>query len=324
MKKYILLMILFCSSISAQTIRVGSKHFNESYILAEIISQLLEANGFKIERKFNLGGTLVCFESLKNNQIDVYPEYTGTISEAILKLPEKTGMYELNEKLINEHGLEISGSFGFNNTYAFAVKKKTAEKYNLVNISDLKQHPYLKAAMSYEFIKRKDGWENLAQLYHINIKPVGIDHGLAYQSLDEGKIELTDVYSTDGEISKYDLVILNDDKNYFPQYMGVPFMRQAIEPKAKELIRSLANTINDSLMRAMNSRVLYENKSFGEVANEFLKTNNLISSGVEYKRTSAADEILHKTLRHLQITFISLLLAILIAFPLGVLLSAIP
>lgn len=324
MKKYILLIILFCSSISAQTIRVGSKHFNESYILAEIISQLLEANGFKIERKFNLGGTLVCFESLKNNQIDVYPEYTGTISEAILKLPEKTGMYELNEKLINEHGLEISGSFGFNNTYAFAVKKKTAEKYNLVNISDLKQHPYLKAAMSYEFIKRKDGWENLAQLYHINIKPVGIDHGLAYQSLDEGKIELTDVYSTDGEISKYDLVILNDDKNYFPQYMGVPFMRQAIEPKAKELIRSLANTINDSLMRAMNSRVLYENKSFGEVANEFLKTNNLISSGVEYKRTSAADEILHKTLRHLQITFISLLLAILIAFPMGVLLSAIP
>ena len=324
MKKYILLIILFCSSISAQTIRVGSKHFNESYILAEIISQLLEANGFKIERKFNLGGTLVCFESLKNNQIDVYPEYTGTISEAILKLPEKTGMYELNEKLINEHGLEISGSFGFNNTYAFAVKKKTAEKYNLVNISDLKQHPNLKAAMSYEFIKRKDGWENLAQLYHINIKPVGIDHGLAYQSLDEGKIELTDVYSTDGEISKYDLVILNDDKNYFPQYMGVPFMRQAIEPKAKELIRSLANTINDSLMRAMNSRVLYENKSFGEVANEFLKTNNLISSGVEYKRTSAADEILHKTLRHLQITFISLLLAILIAFPMGVLLSAIP
>jgi osmoprotectant transport system permease protein len=324
MKKYILLILLASCSVSSQSIRVGAKHFNESYILAEVIAQLLESNGFKVERNYNLGGTLVCFESLKNNQIDVYPEYTGTISEAILKLTDKPGIFDLNEKLKKEYGLEISGSFGFNNTYAFAVKKKTAEKYNLVNISDLKAHPEIKAAMSYEFIKRKDGWENLAEMYNINIKPVGIDHGLAYQSLDEGKIELTDVYSTDGEISKYDLFILNDDKRFFPQYMGVPFMRQAIDPIAKELIRLLGNTINDSLMSAMNSKVLYENKSFGEVANEFLKTNKLIGSGVEYKKTSAADEILHKTLRHLQITFISLLLAILIAFPVGVLLSAIP
>lgn len=324
MKKYILLTLLLCSTAHSQTIRVGAKHFNESYILAEVIAQLLESNGYTVERKYNLGGTLVCFESLKNNQIDVYPEYTGTISEAILKLPDKPGIFDLNERLKNELGLEITGSFGFNNTYAFAVKRKTAEKYNLVNISDLKPHPAIKAAMSYEFIKRKDGWENLAELYNISIKPVGIDHGLAYQSLDEGKIELTDVYSTDGEISKYDLVILNDDKKFFPQYMGVPFMRQAIDPRAKELIRLLANTINDSTMRAMNSMVLYENRAFGEVANEFLKTNKLIGGSAEYKKTSAADEILQKTLRHLQITFISLLLAILIAFPVGVLLSAIP
>lgn len=323
MKKY-LLLLLFSSMIFSQTIRVGAKHFNESYILAEIISQLLESNGYKVERNFNLGGTLVCFESLKNNQIDVYPEYTGTISEAILKLETKTGVFELNEKLKKEYGLEISGSFGFNNTYAFALKKKTAEKYKLKNISDLKAHPDIKAAMSYEFIKRKDGWENLAELYHINIKPVGIDHGLAYQSLDDEKIELTDVYSTDGEISKYDLVILNDDKNYFPSYMGVPFMREAMDTKAKDLIRQLANTINDSLMRAMNSRVLYENKTFGEVANEFLKANKFIGQQTEYKKTSAADEIMQKTLRHLQITFISLLIAILVAFPIGVFLSAFP
>ena len=324
MIKVLLVILLLTASVNSQIVRVGAKHFNESYILAEIISQLLEGHGFKVDRKFNLGGSLVCFESLKNNQIDVYPEYTGTISEAILKLSDKPGIYELNERLKNEHGLEIIGSFGFNNTYAFAVKKKTAEKYGLVNISDLKAHPEIKAAMSYEFIKRQDGWENLAALYHLKIKPAGIDHGLAYQSLDDGKIELTDVYSTDGEISKYDLVILNDDKNYFPQYMGVPFMRQAIDPKAKELIKQLSGTINDSLMRALNSRVLYENKTFGEVANEFLKANNMISGVVEYKKISAADEILQKTLRHLQITFLSLLLAILIAFPVGVLLSAIP
>ncbi|MEO8514616.1 MAG: glycine betaine ABC transporter substrate-binding protein [Ignavibacteria bacterium] len=324
MKKCLLLILFLTTLTVSQTIRVGAKHFNESYILAEIISQLLESNGYKVERNFNLGGTLVCFESLKNNQIDVYPEYTGTISEAILKLNERPGIFALNEMLKKEHGLEISGSFGFNNTYAFAVKKKTAEKYQLVNISDLKPYPEIKAAMSYEFIKRKDGWENLAALYHLKIQPIGIDHGLAYQSIDDEKIELTDVYSTDGEINKYQLVTLNDDKNFFPSYMGVPLMRQAIDTKAKDLIRLLAGTINDSMMREMNSKVLYENKSFGDVANEFLKTNKLIGIETKYENKSAADEILEKTLRHLQITFISLILAILIAFPLGVLLSAFP
>lgn len=323
--KKILLILFFLSSITvSQTIRVGAKHFNESYILAEVISQLLESNGYKVERIYNLGGTLVCFESLKNNQIDVYPEYTGTITEAILKLNDKLGITELNEKLKKEHGLEITGSFGFNNTYAFAVKKKTAEKYHLINISDLKPYPDIKAAMSYEFIKRKDGWENLANLYNLKIQPVGINHGLAYQSIDDEKIELTDVYSTDGEISKYELVILNDDKHFFPLYMGVPFMRQAIDTKAKDLIKLLANTINDSLMRAMNRRVLYENKSFGDVANEFLKDKKLIGSQIKYENTSASDELMRKTIRHLEITFISLLLAIFIAFPLGVLLSAYP
>lgn len=324
MRKYLFLILLVSSIAGAQTIRVGAKHFNESYILAEIMSQLLESNGYKVERNFNLGGTLVCYESLVNNQIDIYPEYTGTISEAILKLDTRPGIFELNEKLKKDHGLEISGSFGFNNTYAFAVKKKTADKYNLRNISDLKPHPDLKAAMSYEFIKRKDGWENLAALYGIKIRPVGIDHGLAYQSLEDEKIELTDVYSTDGEISKYNLVILKDDKEYFPSYLGVPFMRGSMDEKAKELIRQLANTINDSLMRAMNAEVLYQNKTFGEVANEFLKANKLIASQTEYKKTSAADEIMQKTLRHLQITFISLLFAVLVAFPIGVLLSAFP
>ncbi len=324
MKKYILLILLLVSCANSQTIRVGAKHFNESYILAEIISQLLESNGYKVERNFNLGGTLVCFESLKNNELDIYPEYTGTISEAILKLNDKPGIHDLNEILKSELGLEISGSFGFNNTYAFAVKKKTAEKYNLKTISDLRAFPELKTAMSYEFIKRKDGWENLAEIYGLKNKPVGIDHGLAYQSMDDGKIELTDIYSTDGEISKYDLVILKDDRNFFPAYLAVPFLRSKLDPKIKDLVHRLSGTINDSLMRSMNAKVLYENKSFGEVANEFLKSNKLINIETRYEKKSAADEIMEKTIRHLEITFISLLLAVIIAFPLGILLSAFP
>jgi osmoprotectant transport system permease protein len=285
------------------------------------MSQLLEANGYKVERKFNLGGTLVCFESLKNNQIDVYPEYTGTITEAILK--STTNLVEditVNERLRSEYKLEIGGTFGFNNTYAFAVKKSTAEKYNLKTISDLKNHPDIKIAVSYEFLKRKDGWENLAIVYGLTNKPVGIEHGLAYQALDEGKIELTDVYSTDGEIPKYDLVILQDNKNYFPKYFGVPFYRVGLDDKAKKLLASLGGTLSDSLMQSLNSKVVFDKKTFAEVAHEFLMFKNLIGNEHTVQSDSMWGEILSKTLRHLEITFISLALAILIAIPLGVLL----
>jgi osmoprotectant transport system permease protein len=310
----LLLLIIVISQSSSQIIRVGSKHFNESYILGEIISQLFEANGYRVERKFNLGGTLVCYESLINNQIDVYPEYTGTIAEAILKLDQKTDLA----------GLEVGKSFGFNNTYALAVKRKTADGLNLSTISDLSNHPEIKAAVSYEFLKRKDGWDNLSSVYGLQIKPAGIDHGLAYQALDEGKIQLTDVYSTDGEIPKYDLVLLRDDRNFFPQYFGVPFYRLALDPKAKSLLATLANTLSDSLMQSLNARVIYEKKSASEVAHGFLIENNLIGGAEKFEKSSVYSEILQKTLRHLEITIISLLLAIVIAFPVGVLLSLYP
>ena len=313
-----------CCSINSQTIRVGAKHFNESYILGEIFSQLLEANGYKVQRNFNLGGTLVCFESLREGQIDVYPEYTGTISEAILKLSDKVSLSELNEKLLQFHKLEIGGSLGFNNTYGLAVKRSTADKYHLKNVSDLSGNTTIKTAVSYEFLKRKDGWENLAKLYHLKMDPAGIDHGLAYQSLEDGKIDMTDVYSTDGEIPKYDLVLLKDDLNFFPGYLGVAFYRADMDKKAKELIAMLDNTINDSMMQAMNAQVLYHNKTFAEVANEFLKNGNFIKKESNFVQQSAFEEIMSKLARHLQITFLSLLLAVIIALPLGILLSYSP
>lgn len=320
MVKYLLLITLLVTPIQSQSIRVGAKHFNESYILGEMLSQLLEANGYTVERKFNLGGTLVCFESLTNGQIDVYPEYTGTISEAILKSNKPLSDNELNAQLKLYHRLEIGNTFGFNNTYAFAVKKSTAEKYGLKSISDIKKIPELKIAVSYEFLKRKDGWENLAAVYGLHNKPVGIEHGLAYEALDAAKIELTDVYSTDGEIPKYGLVILADDKNFFPKYFGVSFYRTELDPKAKELIGKLANTLTDSSMQSLNARVLYEKKTAAEVAHDFLKAKNLIGSDMVHKKKSVASDILSKTLRHLQITFLSLILSIIAAVPLGVVL----
>lgn len=317
MIRYIVILLL-ASSLQSQTIRVGTKHFNESYILGEIIAQFLESEGYKVERKFNLGGTLVCFESLTNNQLDIYPEYTGTISEAILKSTEKLTDEQLNEKLKQTHRLEMGQTFGFNNTYAFAVKKKTAELFGLKNISDLVHVPKLKAAVSYEFLKRKDGWENLAVLYGLPQKPTGIEHGLAYDALDAGKIDLTDVYSTDGEIPKYDLVILKDDKNYFPQYLAVPLYRSDLSASVKEDLGKLSKILTDESMQSLNAKVLYEKKSPAEVADIFLKDHRFTKQENEFKQESPAMEILSKTFRHIEITLLSLLLAIAAALPLGI------
>jgi len=312
-------LFLYLHSCSAQqTIRVGAKHFNEGYILSEMLSQILENGGYKVERNFSLGGTKVCFDALNNNSIDVYPEYSGTITEEILKLDKPIPINNVNNKLKSEYKLEISEPFGFNNTYSLVISKEISEKYSLKKISDLQNHPEVKIAVSYEFLKRKDGWENLASVYGIKNKPVGIEHGLAYQALDEKKIELTDAYSTDGEINKYGLITLEDDKNFFPKYYAVSFYRTQLDSKIKDILNKLKGQITENEMQAMNSKVLYEKKSFGEVANEYLKSKNLINSDTKIVTNSIYPEILNKTLEHLKITFISLLIALVIAIPLGV------
>lgn len=319
MKKLILILLLLISENNyAQTIRVGAKHFNEGYILAEIISQLIESKGYNVERKFNLGGTLVCYKALVNGEIDVYPEYTGTISEAILKLEQQVTYGELKANL-NEKNLEISGQYGFNNTYAFAVRKETADKLGLKNISDLKNQTGIKIGLSYEFLNREDGWKNLAGVYDLTQTPAGLEHGLAYKALEEGQIDLTDVYSTDGEIPKYNLKILNDDKNFFPKYYAVSFYKKTLPPEIKQLLEGLTGKITDDEMQKLNAEVLYENKSFAQTASGLLKKESLISDdGKNDEGTNMISEIIPKVIQHLKITFISLLIAIIIAVPLGI------
>lgn len=320
MKKTILILLFILSaSAESQTIKVGAKHFNEGYILSEMLSRLYESEGYTVDRKFNLGGTLVCYEALINNEIDVYPEYTGTISEAILKINDKISFDELKNRLKNNN-LEISNEYGFNNTYAFAVKSELAKSLNLKTISDLKAHPELKFGLSYEFLNREDGWKNLSKVYGLAQKPVGLEHGLAYSAIENKQIDLTDVYSTDGEIPKYSLTILEDDKNFFPKYFAVSFYKSIADPKIKEIASKLNGQITEAEMQDMNEEVLYENKTFGEVAGNFLKKKNLISNeNNSYVKESMISEIIPKALQHLKITFIALLLSIIVAVPLGIL-----
>lgn len=304
--------------VASQSISIGAKNFNEGYLLSEILAQLFESNGFQVKRNYNLGGTLICFEALKNGEIDIYPEYTGTISEQILQSDSTYSLLDLQEKMLEKFGLEISEPYGFNNTYALAVKKSIALKYNLQKISDLRAKPLLRFAFSYEFLKRKDGWQNLANAYQLPQTPVGIEHGLSYQGIEQNKIDLIDIYSTDGEIPRYDLEILEDDQSFFPDYMAVVLFTSDLPPKAKGLIQKLNGVIDEKKMQEMNARVVFNQESYEKVAKSFLKSINLFSGDVNEDRNDLL-EILDKTLVHLQLTGIALFIAIILAIPLGIL-----
>ena len=166
---------------------IGCKQDVEGQVLAEIMAQLLENRGFAVERRFSLGGTLICFEALKRGAIDVYPEYSGTIEQAILQLPGRVSHAQMRELLGARFKLEMLDFFGFSNTYALAMSGATAERLGLKRISDLKEHPELRFGFSNEFKNRADGWLGLKQAYGLTAEPVGMEHALTYGAIDNGE-----------------------------------------------------------------------------------------------------------------------------------------
>jgi osmoprotectant transport system permease protein len=308
----------------SQTVVVGSKHFNEGYILAEIIAQLLEDRGFRLERKFGLGGTLICFEALKNGEIDVYPEYSGTLEQAILKLPRRVSSGELRDTLKRRFGMELLDSFGFNNTYAIALSRSVAERHGLKTISDLAKFPNLRFGFSHEFLNRQDGWPGLAGTYGLSVRPSGIEHGLAYQAIREGKLDVTDVYSTDGDIRKFDLFLLEDDRRYFPQYLAAPLVRAGLDGRIKGVLSELAGRITEAEMQALNAMVVLEGRSFAAVAHGFLRDKGLLHHERGVVERGKWVTLFHRTVTHLKLTLIALLGGMGIAIPLGILVYRFP
>lgn len=316
MRYLTLLIITLAASIaSAQPVRVGAKHFNEGYILSEIISQLLESRGFEVERQYHLGGTLVCFEALNRSEIDVYPEYTGTISAEILKLQAQASDEEINELLLDRHQLTITSHFGFSNAYALVLPKHLADSLQLYNLSDLQQYPQLKAGISYEFLKRADGWEKLSAHYQLGHVAAGMEHGLAYQAMKEGSIDLTDAYTTDGEIAEANLMVLKDDRHFFPEYQAVVLHRVALTTDAVDALHELNGRITEVEMQLMNAQAL-GGRSYESIAAEFLSTEGLTTAPKE--ETGDVSDMVEKTFRHLWLVLVALALAIALALPLGV------
>jgi osmoprotectant transport system permease protein len=314
----LLCLIFVANNCLAQVITVGSKHFSESYVLAEIISQLLEENGFDVVRNFGLGGTLICYQALVNGEIGVYPEYSGTIAQAILRFDDRIPYHELQKHLADRHDLLLLDSFGFENTYAMAVRAEMAARYGLETISQLRDHPDLSYGLSYEYIERGDGWKALAERYRLRAQAIGMEHGLAYQAIVDGKIDVMDVYCTDAEIVKYDLAVLRDDQGFFPKYFAAPLLRQDLPGEAGATLARLSGLIDEHTMRRLNAEVAIQGKSFAEAAHDFLQEQEMIAPGVRDRQRDRWTELGWRTLRHLELTMTALLAAVLMAIPLGI------
>jgi osmoprotectant transport system permease protein len=283
-----------------------------------MIAQLLEDRDIEVVRNLGLGGTMICFQALLNGEIHVYPEYSGTIEQAIFRLDRRVGFEELKQQLADSSNLILGTGFGFNNTYALAANRKVAEHRGLKSISDLGRYRDLKYGLSYEYIERGDGWHALARHYNISGDVTGMEHGLAYSAIAEGRIDIMDVYSTDAEIIKYDLVVLEDDLNFFPKYFAAPLWRSDVADSVRNIISPLGAQIDEETMQQLNAEVAVEGRSFAETAHDFLVDNELITPRSQPAGTGRWAELGGRTLTHIYLTGISLLAAVFTAVPVGI------
>lgn len=307
MNRFLLFALLLFESAAADPLVIGSKNFTENYILAEAGAQLLESRGFDVQRRFGLNGTKIVFEALRNNAVDFYPEYTGTISEVILEAPELKSDSDIRAALARE-GLILLPPFGFNNTYAMAVSEEFAQREDLHNISDLLRVGSVRVGVPHEFLNRNDGWPGLKSRYGLSLTVRGIEHSLAYDAIASGNIDVTAVYSTDGEILRSRLVLLKDDLEYFPQYRAAFLARDDLPQEVQEILESLSGRIDDVRMQQLNLRALDPGVSFADVASGFLLEESLIESARDMPGLVA--RLVRNTKQHLKLTGIALLLAV--------------
>lgn len=313
---WIVWVLLIVGLAQAQTVTVGSKKFTESYVLGEIAKRALKDAGFSVEHKEGIGATGIVWAALKGGDVSAYPEYTGTVSEEILKRPGLK--VDAMRDALEAQGIGISKDLGFNNGYGLVMRRSDAARLGISTISDLTRHPEIKAAITHEYLVRKDGWVPLAAKYGLRLQPEGMEHSLAYAALHAGTIDLTDCYTTDAEIQKYDLVVLKDDQGFFPLYRAVYLYRLDLPAKAVDVLNGLGGTIDEKLMIAMNAQAS-GSKSIdrnAEAAALYFKSRGAKNFSIEH--TSLASQTLRLTAQHLGYVGISLLAALLVGLPLGI------
>lgn len=320
-------------------VTVGSKAFEESWILGEALTMLARDAGADARHTSNLGGTDVVYAALKRGDVDLYPEYTGTIAEAILKTSGRADLTQLRAAVAKE-GLGISDPLGFNNSYALGVTQETAARYSLRRISDLARHPDLRLALTHELLQRKDGWPGVSAHYGLRMRNVqGIQHALAYTAVRTGQADVIDIYTTDAQIERLKLVLLEDDRRFFPPYDAVLLYRLDLprrQPAAWAAMQRLLGRIDEPAMIRANAQVTLDHRTQEQAAADLLRevlppatpaggakgqTSRKPESVPETPLPGASSSLLGHTLKHLQLVGLSLLAAGLVGIPLGVLAS---
>lgn len=314
----LVIVLLLVRPAHAESLIIGSKKFTESYVLAEIAKRSLQSAGLQPEHRQGMGGTIILWEALRTGQISLYPEYTGTIAEEILKNPNIASPEAMRSQLAKA-GVAMTEELGFNNTYALVMRRAAAAKAHIAKISDLRDHPELKFGLTHEFLDRRDGWQPLVARYQLAARDLkGIDHGLGYEALRNGSIDVKDAYSTDAKIAENDLIALEDDLRFFSQYKAVFLYRVSLPPDAITALQKLAGTLDEAKMIRLNAEA-ERTKDYARAADLYFRDNG------ESFETHRPESLTHKLsrwiARHLQLAGISLLLSVLAGVPLGIIAS---
>ncbi len=282
----LLVMLAGCGGERERPIVIGSKNFTEQIVLAELLAQHIESKlGMRVERRANLGGTLICHQAVRTGEIDLYVEYTGTALTAVLHQQPSSDPAEVLKRVraayARQFQLEVTESLGFDNTFAIVVRGEDARRLGLRTISDLAAHaPKFRAGFGYEFIERPDGYKGLARTYALDFReaPRLMELGLLYRALEQKEVDVVAGSATDGIIAARDFVVLEDDKHYFPPYEAVPVVhRGALERHAqlREVLRGLAGRITAEEMRRLNYAVDGEHRDVKLVLREFLAAKQM-------------------------------------------------
>lgn len=279
-------LLAACDAQRADTITIGSKNFSEQALLGEILAQHLESKThLHVVRRFYLAGSYICQQALLSGRIDTYVEYTGTALTAILKDPIESDPAKVFSRVQSEYqrkfNLTVMPSLGFDNTFAIVIRGEDARRLNLKTLSQAANAASSwRAGFGYEFMERPDGFPGLARAYglHFAVAPRILDLGLLYRALLDKQVDLVAGNSTDGLLAARDLVILEDDKHYFPPYEGVPIVRDDTlerHPEVRAAIAELTGKITSAEMQKMNYAVDGQHRDTAEIAREFLHSNGL-------------------------------------------------
>ncbi|WP_432363389.1 glycine betaine ABC transporter substrate-binding protein [Sporosarcina sp. UB5] len=277
-------MLAGCIFIEEDSLTLGSRNNTESIILSHVMGQLIEnKTDIKVIYKENLGGSNVVWNAMLNGNIDVIPDYTGTI--VVNYYHEEPGnaeeTLEKTRRLVVEDGIVAFNTFGFNNTYTLALDESKAEELGVVTFSDFAAHSEdFTLGAVFEFIDRPDGLPGFQKEYGLKFKGVnGMDHGIMYRSINAGEVDVINSYTTDGQLQEFDLRVLEDDKSYFPPYHALPLVRKETlkeYPEIEEVLKQLEGMIDEEAMQKMNAKVDNDGMMVERVAEEFLVESGLI------------------------------------------------